>query len=196
MVSRQHGYTLVEMMMAIGLIAVVSATVIPITDTSLKNSRLRGDADSVRNMIGLAKMRASSQFTRARVNADLNANTYALEVWNKAAATWVNESGTRPLGTGVSFGFNGLDAPPPNTQVEIGLSPPCSADLTAAGAIDGTACIIFNSRGLPIDADGNLYPRHALYLNGDIGVFGVTVTQTPLIRLWASPNDEAVWTVK
>jgi prepilin-type N-terminal cleavage/methylation domain-containing protein len=196
MVSRQDGYTLVEMMMVVGLMVVVTATVVPITDTSLKNSRLRGDADSVRNMVGLAKMRASSQFTRARVNADLNANTYALEVWNKAAAAWVNESGTRPLATGVAFGFNGLSTPPPNTQLEIALSPPCSADLTVGGALEGTACIVFNSRGLPVDADGTLFPRHALYLNGDIGVFGITVTQTPLIRLWASPNGEATWTVK
>ena len=71
--SRQHGYSLLELMVALAIIGVVTATVIPITDTQLKASRLKSDADAVRNLVGLAKMRASSRFTRARVRVDLGA---------------------------------------------------------------------------------------------------------------------------
>ena len=67
----ERGYSLVEMMLVVGIIGVISAIVIPITDTSLKGSRLRGDATVIRNLVGVAKMRASAQFTRARVYADL-----------------------------------------------------------------------------------------------------------------------------
>jgi prepilin-type N-terminal cleavage/methylation domain-containing protein len=191
----EHGYSLIEMMMAVGIIAVVGAMVIPITDTSLRGGRLRGDASVIRNLIGVAKMRASSNFTRARLYADLGARTYVLQIWDKTANAWVDDGGINQLSTGVNFGFAALNAPPPNTQVNIAQSPTCTNGLTAAGAIGNTACVTFNSRGLPIDADGNLYPRHAVYVTGDDAVWVTTITTTPLIRFWSSPHlANPVWT--
>jgi prepilin-type N-terminal cleavage/methylation domain-containing protein len=191
-----RGYTLIELLLVLGLMGVVCAMVIPITSSSIKGNRLRGDANAIRNFVGLAKMRASSQSTRARVYADLGTNSYALEVWDRTDKAWVNESGTRRLAAGVTFGFLPLATPPPDTQVEIAMSPACTPGLTATGAVEKTACITFNSRGLPVDADGKLFPKHALYLQGDLGVFATTVTQTPLIRLWSSPSTTAFWTPK
>jgi len=201
----ERGYTLIELMMAVGIIGVIGAMVIPITDSSIRGSRLRGDATVIRNLIGVAKMRASSQFTRARVFATLGnpqANppvpgSFVLQVWDKTANAWVNDGGLNQLSTGVSFGFAGLNAPPPNTQVNIQQSPVCTSTLTVAGPIANTACVTFNSRGLPIDAGGALYPRHALYITGDDAVFGTTITTTPLIRFWSSPHlANAVWTAR
>ncbi len=205
----ERGYSLIEMMMVIGIIGVIAAMVIPITDSSIKGSRLRGDAQIIRNLIGVAKMRASAQFTRARVLANLgdpNANppvpgSFVLQVWNKPAngnpGAWVNDGGINQLSTGVSFGFAGLNAPPPNTQVNIMQSPTCTNTSTVADPIPNTACVTFNSRGLPVDADGALYPRHALYITGDDAVWGTTVTTTPLIRFWSSPHlANPVWTAR
>ena len=154
-------------------------------------------------------MRASAQFTRARVFANLgdpNANppvpgSFVLQIWDKTAAggagAWVDDGGINQLSTGVSFGFAGLNAPPPNTQVNIMQSPTCTNTLTVAGAIANTACVTFNSRGLPVDAAGALYPRHALYITGDDAVWGTTVTSTPLIRFWSSPHlANPVWTAR
>ena len=74
-------------------------------------------------------------------------------------------------------------------------SPQATDGLTADGLIGNTACVTFNSRGLPVDADGNLFPRHALYVTGDDGVFATTITTTPLIRFWSSPHlSNPVWT--
>lgn len=194
---RQDGYSLLEMVAALGLIGVLAAFVIPITDASIRGGRLRGDASVIRNLIGLAKMRASAQFTRARVYADLGANTYVLQVWDKTAAAWVDDGGINQLSSDVTFGFGALTAPPPNTQVLIAQSPECSIDLTVGGIIANTACVVFNSRGLPVDADGNLFPRHALYVTGTDGVFATTVTTTPLIRFWSSPHvANGNWTAK
>ena len=191
--SRQHGYSLLELMVALAIIGVVTATVIPITDTQLKANRLKADADAVRNLVGLAKMRASSRFTRARVLVNVAANSYVLQVWDKTAGAWVNDGAPTRTSTGVRFGFGTLAFPPLKPQDNIAFSPPCTPGLTAAGAIANTSCLNFNSRGLPVDAAGLLYPRHAFYLRNEIGVFATTVTSTPLIRFWSSPNGTATW---
>jgi prepilin-type N-terminal cleavage/methylation domain-containing protein len=193
----EHGYSLIEMMGALGLIGVLAAFIVPITDSSIRSSRLRGEAGIVRNLVGLAKMRASAQFTRARVYADLATGSYVLQVWDKTSGTWVDDGGLNRLSPDVSFGFGTLTEPPPNTQVDIAQSPACTDGLTSAGPIADTACVTFNSRGLPVDADGNLFPRHALYLIGTDGVFATTITTTPLIRFWSSPRlEEPVWTAR
>jgi prepilin-type N-terminal cleavage/methylation domain-containing protein len=194
---RERGYSLIEVMVVVGLIGIVSAMVVPITETSLKSSRLKRDADSVRHLVGLAKMRASSQFTRSRVMVDLGANTFILQIGDRTNNVWVNDGGLNATSTGVTFGFGTLAAAPPNTQVNIEMSPPCTDGINPAGnVIANTACVYFNSRGLPVDSAGALYPRHALYLRGETGVFATTVTSTPLIRFWWSPRNNAVWTEK
>ena len=67
--------------------------------------------------------------------------------------------------------------------------------LLFALAFDLGHWVYEGSRGLPIDGDGNLYPRHALYVTGADAVFGTTVTTTPLIRFWSSPHTQnPVWT--
>ena len=87
------------------------------------------------------------------------------------------------------------EVPPPNTQVTIGQSPACTDGVTAAAAlVPNTACIIFNSRGLPVDRNGALFPRHAFYVIGQAGVYATTVTATPLIRSWRSQAGAATWT--
>ena len=55
----------------------------------------------------------------------------------------------------MTFGFGTVATAPPNTQTNIGFSGACRVGLTAATAtIGNTACIVFNSRGLPVDGAG------------------------------------------
>ena len=60
-------------------------------------------------------------------------------------------------------------------------------------AIGNTSCVIFNSRGIPVDAGGAPTGGNGLYITDGVGVYGVTVTATPLVRLWWSPATAAVW---
>jgi type II secretory pathway pseudopilin PulG len=192
--ARQEGYTLIDILVVVGLIGVLGAIAVPVIGTSASGQRFRADAQALNNLVGLAKMRASSGFTRARVRANIVENTFVLERWDKTTNLWVPEGGTERIFRDVRFGFGVLGTPPPGTQAAIALSPPCRGGLDAVSAeIGDTACIVFNSRGLPIDGDGVLFGGHALYVTDGTGVYATTVTATPRIRLWWTPLVTTSW---
>lgn len=166
--------------------------VLPSTGRTLADLRLSGDARGVHNAVALAKMRAAAHFTRERIYIDRTTNTYHLEFWDKAAGDWANEvDPTVTLQTGVSFGYGAIAAAPPSTQSSLGMSPVCK---TKTGTdISNTSCIVFNSRGIPIDGSGNITGNSALYLTDGAAAWGVTLSATPLIRLWWTKADEAQW---
>ena len=192
--TRQHGYTLLDILIVVGLIGVLGAIAVPVIGSSASGQRFRADAQALNNIVGLAKMRASSGFTRARVRANIAENSFVLERWDKTTNLWVPEGGTERTFRDVQFGFGVLGTPPPNTQDAIALSPPCRGGIDAASVeIGDTACIVFNSRGLPIDGEGALFGGHALYLTDGSGVYATTVTATPRIRLWWTPLITTSW---
>jgi Tfp pilus assembly protein FimT len=189
-----HGYSLIDLLVVVGVIGVVAGIALPVTGSALATQRIKADSQALTQTVALAKMRASANFTRARVRVDFTSNAYALEIWDKAASAWVTEGATIYTATGVSFGFGSLGTPPPNTQVAIGQSPACRTGVTAGStAIGNTACIIFNSRGLPIDGGGSIFGGHALYVTDGATVAATTITATPRIRRWASRSTTATW---
>ena len=186
-IAHQQGYSLVDLLLVVALVGVIAGMAVPVTGSAVAGQRFKGSAQAVTQMVGLAKMRASATFTRARVRVNLDTNSFLLERWDKTANAWVAEGGSTRTASGVTFGFAGLGQPPPNTQATIGLSPACRTGTSGdSPVINNTACVIFNSRGLPVNEDGNLYGGHALYLTDGIAVSATTVTATPRIRRWSS----------
>lgn len=179
-------------MIVVGLIGVISAISIPMVGNAFRNLRLSGDARALSNTMSLAKMRAASTFGRSRVYVDLGGRTYHIENQQAAGAPWVTEGGTLTLSSGVSFSFGGLTTPPPNTQAAIAQSPQCLTE--ADEAIGNTACVVFNSRGVPIDQTGGPTTADALYITDGTAVAGITVAATGLVRVWQSPASSATWT--
>ena len=195
---RRHsegGYTLIEIMVVCALVGIVAAMAVPSTQSMMAGYRLKGDAQGINNLVALAKMRAASLYSRARVYADLNARTYQLQTWDKTNNQWVADGGTNTLAIGVNFGVGGITIPPANTQAAIGQSPQCTDN--AGGAVANTACITFNSRGMPVDNSlppaGGVIGNSALYITDGVTVYATTITTTPLIKMWWSPNSDNKW---
>jgi len=179
--------------MVVTVMVTVAAMAAPMMGHLLSNARIGGDARSVSNATAMAKMRAAAVFSSARLYADLVARTYRVEVWRKTGTPgWVAEGSAQPLSPNVNFGFGSVTAAPPNTQTTIGQAATCLDD--AGAAITGTACVVFNSRGLPVDAAGSPIGTGAYYLRDTTAVFAITVSATGMVRLWRAPlTGTAVW---
>lgn len=187
------GYSLVEIMAAMAVLAVLSAFALPMVESTTSGIKLRDQANAIADLIGLAKMRATSQFSRTRVRVDVAAGTYVMQSWDAGANNWVDEQAEIELPFGVTFGWGDLATAPPNTQDGDVLKFAAECLDKDDAAIDGTACIMFNSRGIPIDKDNSPIGGNSFFLTDGTGVRAVTVTATPLVRRWWSSAAKANW---
>ena len=185
-----RGVSLIELIVVVGLAGVISAMAVPMMKAVLGDFSLTGDARGVSSAVSLAKLRAAASFSQARVFVDLGGKTYRVELWQKTPPTWVTEGGIKALSTSVNFGFGVVGSAPPFSQATIGQASECVTELGAA--IGQTACILFNSRGIPV-APGGAPPsvgaptgNDAVYLTDAAAVYAVTISATGLIKLWRS----------
>ena len=185
------GYSLVELMAFMAVMVTLAAFIMPFTRSSLNALNLSGDARNLLSAVSLAKMRAAATFSQARVYVNLANGTFHVERFQKTPAAWIPEGNVRNLSPTVSFGFAGLTSAPPNTQPAIGQAPLC---LNAAGAtIANTACIVFNSRGVPVDATNAPTPLGAYYIADGSVVYGVTASTGGMVQLWRTNIVGASW---
>ena len=174
---------MVEVAIVVTISAIIAALAIPVFSSIARNLRGDGEMQSLRSTTVQAKTRAAATFSRARMRANTSARTFQLELWNKTTSEWDLEGGTQTLPDSVNFGFGSISAPPPNTQASIAQAAACKDG--GGTTIADTACIIFNSRGIPVDSTGTpLATGDAVYINDGASAFGVTVGRTGLIRGW------------
>ncbi|MBI3895213.1 MAG: hypothetical protein HY313_04715 [Acidobacteria bacterium] len=186
-----------ELLIVISLALVIAGIAVPNFVSVMRTFRIQGNARDIRAEILLAKMRAAGNFTRARVRFDHSARTWSTEAWNKTLNQWVRETVGAPqyLSTGISFGFGTVSGPPPGTQIVLEQAPPCktgAANNPGGGSdIANTSCVIFNSRGIPVDSSGAPYNDYAIYVADGRAVYGTTISVTGLIRSWRIEANSA-----
>jgi prepilin-type N-terminal cleavage/methylation domain-containing protein len=183
--DKRRGFTLIETLVVVALVGVLGAIAVPAMSSATRGYRLAGDARTLAHTVSLAKMRAAAAFTRVRLRADTGARTLSIEEWNGGA--WVVRGGLQRLSPGVAFGFGGLVLAPPNTQTTIALSSACLDTADPPAPISGTACIVYNSRGVPINSTGAPIGGNGLYLTDGVAVYASMVAATGLNTLWWTP---------
>lgn len=189
--ARTHdsGFSVIELLTAVAIAGIVTAIAVPSATSVFADYRLRGDARAIHNLIGVAKMRAAARFTKVRLYVDTAAESFQLQYWDKSSPTccWVDEGGVTQLSSGIDFGVESMTEPPPATQSELAQAPLCLDD--DGETIASTGCVTFNSRGIPVDTLGNPFGNTAFYLTDhETGVYGITLSATPLVRLWWAPG--------
>jgi len=193
-VSRsESGFTILETLFVVALIGIISAIAVPQLSNSLAYFRLSGDARSVSNAVAVAKMRAASNFSRTRLYVSLSGKWHRIETADGASPpAWTAETGQTYLSTNSNFSYGVVGSAPPNTQGTIGQAAACK-DNTGT-AVANTACVIFNSRGVPIDSSGGSTNNGAFYVTDGTAVYAVTVAATGMIRVWkTNPTSTPSW---
>ena len=192
--TRANGFTLLEIIIVVGVFGVISAIAVPMFGNAIASFKLSGDARGISNATAVAKMRAASDFSRVRLYVDLSARTHQIQRWTKVSnvCCWVTEGGVTALSSGVIFSYSPVTVPPPNTQATIGQAAECTDD--DGDVIANTACIMFNSRGVPINTSFAPTGINALYVTDGSAIYGVTVAATGMLRLWrALPVAVPTW---
>lgn len=199
------GFSLIEVMMVVGIIGVLAVISVPMTGNALRYIRISGDARDLSNALSVAKMRAASKFTKSRLYVDLTGRTFHIQTFDKTVTVpcptgcWVTETSPTSLSSTVSFDYLPVATPPADTQTTIDQSPECMTTDATPVAVANTACIIFNSRGLPIVslASGAPTGDNAVYVTDGSAVYGITVAATGFIRLWRTNAAAApTWTLQ
>ena len=192
----RRGFSLLEMIFTLAISMVLMAIAAPMMGNALGYYRLSGDARALSNAISVAKMRAASDFTQARLFVDLTAG-YHLETFKKTPApgSWTVEGGTTNLSGAETFSFGGLATAPTNTQTVItqGVTGSVQCKNAAGANIANSVCILFNSRGIPVDTTGAPTGAGALYITDGAAVYGITISATGSIITWQSPASTASW---
>ena len=209
--NRQQGFTMLEIAVVITVGIILSAMAIPKINALVRGYRSVGDARSLAEEVSLAKMRAAADFTESRVFADFSTNQYRVEIWNRTSNCWMTEGDTQCsanytspntppstlLLTNVIFGDGTLSSPPSNTQPTLAQAPACQTDAQtssqSAGNVANSACVVFNSRGIPVDNTLTATSNDALYVTDSNSVYGVTVLATGLIQTWRAGLVGQTW---
>jgi prepilin-type N-terminal cleavage/methylation domain-containing protein len=195
----EHGFTLIEIAAGLAVVLIIAGIAVPYMSRTLGSMRLSGAARSISNGIQDVKLRSAAKFTRARLFVDKTGGTFHIEILDTSVtpAHWTVDGGTSYLPSSVTFGWASVASPPLNTQTTIGQAAACKDDN--AVVINNTACILFNSRGIPVLDDAGLgYPptsADAVYLTNSTEVYGVTVLATGFIGTWHTSTTNPVWVI-
>jgi len=178
----QRGFNVIELSLVMIITLITLTGALPALQGYLRSYRSSGDAASISGQLALARMRSAANFTHARLNFNLASNSYQLEIYDKTTNQFQLEGGAQRLAENDSYGYGHLSTPA-GTQTTIGQSSSC---LDGAGqSIAGTACILFNSRGIPVDGTGASTSNDAIYLtDGSGGYLSVTVSPSGRISVW------------
>jgi Tfp pilus assembly protein FimT len=186
---RAHGFSMIELLIVVICVIILMAISIPSVTGLARSFRIGGDTREIAAQLNLARLRAAANYTHARLYVDLSANTYHLEVWNKASSCWQTYEDSNactqttspvvPLAPGDTFGFGSIPTGPTAATSTPAQAPACISGVagpTPGSTTSNTACIEFNSRTYPVDSTNKVVASDAIYIQNAEGSQAIAVS--------------------
>ncbi len=151
------GFTMLELLVVVLIMAIVTAIAIPQALTAVKGYRLHSDASAVASQLNVTRFRATSQNTPYRLNIDTSTtpNSFTMErlCGNTPVATDSNcTSAYQPRTNGIEAGRQVVSYGDSFTTTNPGGTTSYPGTITGGSA---ATVFYFNTRGMPVDSSGN-----------------------------------------
>jgi Tfp pilus assembly protein FimT len=170
-VRKDSGFSLAELCILLGLIAVTAALSVPLLSSSMRSIQLLSDARSIAGTLSVAKLTAISQMTRTQVSFDISGNQWSLSKWNKTTSQYELQGAVNSLSNGVS-----------NSGIRFKTSSGTAPD---GFPTTSSSAITFNSRG--IVSNGAV---GTVYVSDSDTDFAITVSISGKVQLWRRQNSQ------
>lgn len=183
MVRKDRGFSMLELLVVVAIIAVIAAFALPNAINFLKAYRLHADASAVASQLNVTRFRATSQFRPYRLTFDLANNSFAMEVLAPNYTAPTVEFGPIQSSTGITY---------------LSSCPVSARPGTIPSSFSGiSSSMVFNTRGLPVDGSGAPTNNSVIYLTNDNNQYdAVTVTLGGRITIWGYSPTTSAWVAR
>ncbi len=162
------GFTLVELSIALIVMAITAAMVIPQLTSALRSMQLASDARSIATAMTYAKMSAASQTTRCRLSFDMGANEWKLEKRNPSTDNYELQQAVHQLSKGIS-------------SSGIAFKSSSSTAPTSDFPTNSSTVITFSSRGTLVEPSTGF---GIVYLTNNSEDYAVSVSLSGKVQVW------------
>jgi prepilin-type N-terminal cleavage/methylation domain-containing protein len=164
-----RGFSMIELSMVLGLIAVTTAFSVPMLTNSMRSMQLISDARSIATTMTYARMSATSQMTRYQLNFDLGNNTWNLQKRNRNTGNYEIQQAVNGLSNGIAH--SGIAFRTTSSTAPTGFPTTSSTSIT------------FNSRGIPNGIA-------IVYLSNNEMNYAVSVSLAGKVQVWRFQNEQ------
>lgn len=151
------GFSMLELLVVVLVMAIVAAMAIPQALTAVKGYRLHSDAAAVAAQLNVTRFRATSQNTPYRLNIDASTAPHSFTMERLCGATPVGTdsnctSAYQPRTNGIEAGMQTISVGDSFTTTNPGGTTAYPGTITGGPA---STVFYFNTRGMPVNNSGN-----------------------------------------
>jgi prepilin-type N-terminal cleavage/methylation domain-containing protein len=151
------GFSMLELLVVVLVMAIVAAMAIPQALTAVKGYRLHSDAAAVAAQLNVTRFRATSQNTPYRLNIDTSTAPHSFTMERLCGATPVGTdsnctSAYQPRTNGIEAGMQTISVGDSFTTTNPGGTTAYPGTITGGSA---STVFYFNTRAMPVNNSGN-----------------------------------------
>ena len=186
--NSKNGLSLLEVIIAMGLVVAMTAAVIPNINTSIQNYRLYASAQEIASQLQSARLRAVRGNAMCTFLMSASGRRFGIDMDGDGN---ISSSADVVLGLNTNVSFSNLSTPPISNASTLSSGTKTGIGFTPRGTLTAVA-----SNGLPDYNPGNLAASgYAIYLSNTQNHFAaVTVSPLGRVRTWTSTSaNGATW---